>query len=131
MKRRLIAVVGGVSLALIPSAAFAVTVSSNDGTGTFYVQKWFTKGYERNGSLKSTHGSPVYFRGNVVFDYEPDYSCGRYTPNTTSLTAVKRQGYQCTVLAVSTASEGGNDRICRDISAAPDSCGSWSSTIRK
>ncbi|MFX4286248.1 hypothetical protein ACQBJO_12730 [Janibacter sp. G349] len=131
MKRTLIAVVGGVGLALIPSMAYAVTVSSDDGSGTFYVQEWFTKGYERNGSLKSTHGDPVYFSGKVVFDNEPDYKCGRYTPATSSLTAVKRQGYQCVVTAISTSSEGGSDQICRDVPYSPDPCGSWSSTIRK
>lgn len=131
MKRTLVAMAGGLGLALVPSVAYAVNVSSNDGSGTFYVQEWFTKGYERNGSLKSTSGSPVYFHGKVVFDNEPDYECGRCTTNTTSLTAVKRQGQQCTITAVSSSSEGGTDKICRDIQGAPDPCGSWSTTIRK
>lgn len=49
-----------VSLALIPSAAWAVNVSANDGNGEQHRVKSYSNGADVSGSLRSTSGKRVY-----------------------------------------------------------------------
>lgn len=102
-------------------------MSSNEGSGIQYVVQWYSNGWEATGNLKSTHGNPVYYSGLVVHNLWPDETCGRYSTNTTSLTAVTRGG-SCTHFPTGSAADGARFRVCRDLTGLPDTCGTWSST---
>lgn len=116
--------VTALSIALMPSIALAVNVSSDDGSGTQYWYQKLADGAKVTGNLKSTSGAKVYYSGRVVFDNNPDPSCGRYTTNTTSLTSVTKGG-TCRVYV--SPAVGMKYRVCRDINNLPDDCGSDSS----
>lgn len=122
-----VGLLGGLLLLAAPTAAYAVNVSSNDGSGTQSVDAWYPNGAMLKGSLRSTHGNPVYFSGQVVYDWEPDFIVGRYTSNTSSTSAVSRGGPVTYV----NGADGAKARVCRDRANYPDPCGSWSSTMHK
>lgn len=50
-------------IAGMPTAAYAVNASSNDGSGEQHVVSWTAIGANLTGYLKSTAGRPVYFQG--------------------------------------------------------------------
>lgn len=120
-----------ISLVLLamPTAAFAVNVSSSDGSGNQSVTTKYSNGFAASGSLKSTSGQPVYFSGDVVFDSYPDSACGRYTTDTMSTTPMSRGG-DCLVTTWFVNADGAKYQVCKNVSFAPDVCGSWSSTER-
>lgn len=118
------------SLAFTPATAWAVNVSSDDGSGTQHVETWYKNGADMSGWLKSTHGDPVYYAGEVVYNYYPDEECGRYSPNTTSKDLVKRGGICATQPTIPTA-DGMRAKVCEDRNNWPDDCGAWSDTIWK
>lgn len=73
----------GAALALVPGTAWAVTVSSNDGSGSQSLTGWSDDSWSASGKLKSTSGRAVYFSATRVYDSAPDYVCagndeGRY-----------------------------------------------------
>lgn len=109
-------------LTLIPSAAYAVNISSNQGAGQQTVTGHYADGWFASGNLSSTHGNPVYFRGDVIYDGVPDPSCGRYTSDTRSLVAVARSG-DCDGGPGIGSSDGAKSQVCRNINNFPDTCG--------
>lgn len=126
----------GLFLALLPTAAYAVNVSSNEGSGTQSVNGWSDDTWSATGTLKSTSGNAVYYSGNRVYDLAPDYVCnsnseGRYTTNTASTSGVAKGG-TCGAFGVFPGNvDGAQFRVCRDIQIVPDPCGSWSSVVRR
>lgn len=126
------AAMAAVALVSAPIAAYAVNVSSNDGTGNQYVVSWMDHGANMTGNLKSIQGNKVYYAGTVVYDNWPDDNKGRYTSDTTSLTLVTRGG----ALGDWSGSfgdpyiDGVHVKICRNRPFVPDGCGSDSNTIR-
>lgn len=118
------------ALMLAPSVAFAVNVSSNDGSGTQSRTSSITSGVSRgavvSGTLRSTSGSPVYYQGKVAFAGCTDVGIGRYTTDTTSTSSVTRGGTISTSL-VCGSFQGVKSKVCKNINNLPDSCGSDSS----
>ena len=116
----------GLTLALMPASAYAVSVSSGSGSGTQYRDRSYNNGARVTGYLKSTQGNAVYYQGRVDLGGCNDDTIGRYSSNTTSLTSVTRGGTISTALGLTCSFQGVRSKICRDISGAPDLCGSWS-----
>ncbi|WP_409485413.1 hypothetical protein [Arsenicicoccus dermatophilus] len=120
------------ALALVatPATAFAIGISSGDGSGEQHVTQRFNNGAKVSGTIKSAKGSKVYYRGLVDWG---KWQCsntdiGRYTPMVTSKKAVTTGG------TISGGFPGpicgGNVKpkasICRDINLLPDACSAWS-----
>lgn len=116
-----------VAIALLPAAAWAVNVSSNEGYGHQTASRR-VDGFYGAGLLTSTHGNPVYYFGRVVYDNNTDEDCGRYTADTVT-GPVERFGTCSGPLRFDTE-DGAKMKICRNINNLPDSCGSWSATDR-
>lgn len=115
-----------------PTTAFAVNVSSNDGSGTQYISTWYPCGAKTYGYLKSTSGNPVYYGGLAMFDsLISDENYGRYTSDTTSKTSVSRGGTigPTTSCAYRNNFTGVKTRVCRNRNNLPDPCGDWA-TLR-
>ncbi|MGL5824421.1 MAG: hypothetical protein ACRCYU_06230 [Nocardioides sp.] len=127
MYRWVQAVVVGVSVAVIPAAAYAVGVSSNDGSGSQSVTKEYNNGWEASGTLRSTSGDRVYFSGRVVYNFYSDAYCGRYTRNTSDTSGVSRGGSCSHIPYPGPSADGARFQVCRDRRYRPDPCGSWSS----
>lgn len=131
MKRLFATGASTLMLMAAPAAAFAVNVSSDDGSGTQSVNNWYEGGASLTGTLKSTAGNPVYYSGVRVYDNSLDENDGRYDSNVTSTTAVAHGGFLGTTANVATKLDGVKVRICRDRSGLPDPCGSYSATMRR
>lgn len=112
----------------LPASAYAVNVSSDDGSGTFGVTSWITNGANVSGSLKSTYGSPVYQSGKVVFNFATDDVRGRWSSNTSSTSSVTKSG---SITSSRSGRDGVSSRICRDRNLSPDPCGGWSTNIMR
>ena len=112
-----------------PVGALAVNVSSGDGNGTQSPTTWYANGAALSGQLRSTSGNAVYYSGKVNISLSSDVTVGRYTSNTTSTSYVTRGGTVSAVFTPPSSLQGVQARVCRDISALPDSCGSWSSQM--
>jgi hypothetical protein len=130
--RRALSILCLVVLALAaPTAATAVNVSSNDGSGVQNVTTWYGNGAYLDGTLRSTHGNPVYYSGQVAINNCDDSTYGRYTGNVTSTSGMGAGGQISALIGFWPCSfEGVKARVCRDVSFAPDPCGSWSSTMK-
>ena len=129
MKSRLVKV-GGLSLAfaLLPATAYAVNVSSNDGSGEQHRTTSYTNGAAVSGTLKSTSGKAVYYSGKVALSACGDKDRGRYSSNVTSSSAVTRGGTISYAPDLGARGfQGVKSKVCRDITAVPDTCGSDSS----
>jgi hypothetical protein len=115
----------------LPATAYAVNVSSNDGSGTQTRTSTLNWGGDVTGKLKSTAGKSVYYSGRVAISGTvcPDLNVGRYSTNTSSLSLVDRGGRifstntdpRCTF-------QGVKSRICTVKNNLPDPCGTDSST---
>jgi hypothetical protein len=110
----------------MPASAYAVSVSSSNGSGTQYRTTSYGNGAAVNGDLKSTQGYAVYYQGRVDLGGCNDVTVGRYASNVTSLTPVQRSGTIATTKGPFCSFQGVRSKVCRDISGAPDSCGGWS-----
>jgi len=117
-------------MTMLPAAAFAVKVSSNDGSGTQSKVESYANGADVTGTLRSTSAKGVYYSGKVALSSCEDKSTGRYTSNTTSTSAVTRGGTITTGLPIGwpCGYQGVKSKVCRDITALPDACGSDSTT---
>jgi len=114
----------------VPTSAFAVNVSSNNGNGTQSASRWYSNGADLTGQLRSTSGNAVYYSGLVAISNATDPEVGRYSTNTSSTSYVTRGGTVSYFPIIWPSSfQGVKARVCRDINALPDTCGSWSSTI--
>lgn len=132
MRRVLASACAVAALVAVPTAASAINVSSNDGSGFANSLRWYNTGVQMGGSLKSTNGNAVYFSANLIYDGELDYLFGRYTTDTTSLSLVTRGGLAGFNTGSSNpAVDGIKVRVCRNKSNLPDSCGSWSAQDRR
>lgn len=116
----------GVALALLPGSAYAVNVSSSNGSGVQYRTVTYSNGAKVDGDLKSTQGYAVYYQGVVDLGGCNDVTVGRYASNVTSLSPVQRSGTIATTLGPFCSFQGVRSKVCRDISGAPDLCGGWS-----
>lgn len=115
----------GVALGLMPASAYAVNVSSGSGSGTQSRVVTYSNGAKVDGELRSTQGNRVYYQGRVDLGGCNDVTVGRYSSNTTSTSDVDRGGTISTIRYLCSF-QGVRSKICRDISGAPDLCGSWS-----
>jgi hypothetical protein len=112
----------GVSFAFMPAAAFAVNVSSGDGSGEQHRTATFSNGAQADGSLRSTSGSPVYYEGKLDLNNCSDPYTGRYTGDVRSTSGMAAGGTisgfpgACNV-------QGVKARVCKNVNLAPDSCG--------
>lgn len=128
VRRKIINLAGLTVLVLAaPTAASAVSVSSNDGSGHQSLTSKYNNGWAASGKLKSTTGNKVYYAGNVIYNSYPDYDCGRYSTNTTSLSLVTRGG-SCSQFPPppGPSADAAKYKVCRDRTGLPDGCGSWS-----
>lgn len=126
MKRYFATVAAATLMLAAPGAALAVGVSSNDGSGSQYINQWYGCGASTYGSLRSTSGNAVYYAGRQMFNNTTDSDVGRYTTNTTSSSLVNKGGQvgPTSTCAYSSSFTGIKVRICRDRSGLPDGCGS-------
>jgi hypothetical protein len=128
-----------VGLAALPTTAAAVSVSANDGSGSQSFVSYRTvqgpngttikSGANVTGTLKSTAGKTVYYSGKVAWGngcFDPD--TGRYSSNTSSLTAVTRGGAIDKAPLNGCPYQGVKSRVCTVRNNFPDACGSDSST---
>lgn len=128
MKRLLALVSITAMLIAAPVAAFAVNVSSDDGSGTQTVSTWYGCGATTTGVLRSTSGHAVYYHGLVAWRHDIDDDEGRFTSDTSSTTAVSRGGtlgYAGTCIDHDDF-QGVKVKICRNLNNQPDPCGGWS-----
>lgn len=112
-----------------PAGALAVNVSSDDGNGYQNPSTWYANGATLSGALRSTSGDSVYYSGRVNISLSSDVTVGRYTSNTSSTSYVSRGGDVTAVFTPPSSLQGVRARVCRDVSFAPDPCGSWSSQM--
>ncbi len=113
----------------LPAAAYAVNVSSSDGSGTQSRTTTYNNGAVVSGNLKSTAEYPVYYQGRVDWPqwYCSDSTVGRYSTDTTSTSAVTRGGIIAATPGAGCSSAGVLSKVCRNKpNLTPDSCGSWS-----
>lgn len=120
------------ALSTAPAAAYGVYVTSYHGNGSQYRNYSANNGAGVNGNLKSVQGYPVYYEGKI--NWARDIRCpsstndGRYTGNITSRSAYPADGYISTGFPSGNCiSTSVNSRVSRDITAAPDPSGNWSS----
>lgn len=114
---------------MVPSAAYGISIYSNDGSGTQAVTTRYNNGAAVNGRLASKSTDRyVYYRGLVDWSSTlcSDSAIGRYTPNTNSLRGVTRGGTVTAFPGPGCRSGGVKASVCRDISYRPDPCGAWS-----
>ncbi|GAB3054455.1 hypothetical protein GCM10027053_14090 [Intrasporangium mesophilum] len=130
VRRRLVRTLATATLMVsAPAAAFAVSVSSGDGSGTQYRQISYNNGAYVSGFLKSAaSGRAVYYSGKVVWYnwFCSNTTVGRYTSNTTSTTSVVKAGYITATPSPGCSSIKVQSRVCRDVQLLPDACGAWS-----
>ena len=113
------------SLVALPSAAYAVNVSSNDGSGTQSRTGSLSNGGATvTGSLRSTTGNTVYYAGRIQLPCGADDNTGRYSSNTSSTSLVTRGGSIQGTFLHSCAADGVKSRICKVNNNLPDGCGS-------
>lgn len=104
----------------MPTVAYAVNVSSSDGSGEQHVVSWTALGANLTGVLKSTAGKPVYYQGAAT-TYGGNSGYERYTGDVTSTSNVNVGGWAGGTVLVQT---GVAVKVCRNITALPDTCGS-------
>jgi hypothetical protein len=113
---------------LMPASAYAVSVSSDSGSGEQYRVKTYNNGAGVSGTLRSTRGDNVYYAGTVDLSNCSDPGIGRYSSSTTSRSYVTRGGTIAYFpLTFPCGFQGVRSRVCREIVVLPDSCGSLSS----
>jgi hypothetical protein len=133
IRKTLKALALGAALALMPVAAYAVNVSDGDGFGEQHLVTRYSNGAQVTGSLTSTRSYIyVYYAGLVDWGHWwcSNMDVGRYTSNTNRLSAVGRGGtfgYWPPCSGSGTSTTRVASKVCRDITAWPDSCGPWSS----
>jgi hypothetical protein len=120
------AAVAGLVVAIVPTAAHAVGVSSSDGSGDQHITSIGNTSWASTGSLRSTSGNNVYFAGLLVYNFYTDHDCGRYTPNTSSSAYVTRGGTCAQYPNIPPDPDAAKYKVCRDRTGLPDGCGSWS-----
>jgi hypothetical protein len=127
LKRVISTLVSAIVVTAVPAGARAINVSSNDGSGTQSLVARGKWSWSASGTLKSTSGKPVYYQGRIHYNglLATDETCGRYTSNTSSTSAVSTGTNTCSgPIRIDTA-DAADYKICRDISGAPDSCGPY------
>lgn len=116
----------GLLLTIAPAAAYAVSVSSDEGNGTQTRKTSYGNGADVQGTLRSTLGGSVYYSGKVVISNCGNTEVGRYSKNTSSSTYVNRGGVISAIIGGWPCSfDGVESRICKDVLFI-DPCGAWS-----
>lgn len=113
-------------LALAPVSAYGVNVSSGAGNGSQARTTTYGNGAKVSGELRSTQGYAVYYQGGIIRGRCADPGGKRYASNTSSKSYVTKGGTISDTLGVSCTFDGVRSKVCRDISALPDTCGGWS-----
>ena len=113
-------------LILVPTSAYAVNVSSEDGSGEQHSTARHGNGATVDGKLRSTDGDAVYYQGRVVWGRCSDSGGERYTGNTRSRSSIKAGGQILALPGIGCRFDGVQSKVCRDISHRPDPCGPWS-----
>jgi hypothetical protein len=118
----------GVGLAFMPTVAFAVNVSSGDGSGEQHRTASFSNGAFADGTLRSTAGSPVYYEGKLDLNNCGDPYTGRYTGDVRSTSSIAAGG---TISGFTSGCglQGVKTRVCKNVNLAPDVCGPDSVTF--
>ena len=113
---------------VIPTTAYAVNLSSNDGNGNQHVIDHGDQSFASTGWLRSTTGEPVYFRGIVVYNHYTDYTCNRLSGanngNVTQRTYQARGGTCAQLLSIPPSADAAAWKICHYRRILPDGCGS-------
>jgi hypothetical protein len=112
----------GFGLAIMPTAAFAVVVSSGDGSGTQYRAASYSNGAYADGYLRSSAGNPVYYSGKLDLNNCTDPSTGRYTGDVRTTSGIAAGG----AIRGDTRTcglQGVKARVCRNVNNLPDPCG--------
>lgn len=130
MRLNRLARAGGAALLLLaaPGAAFGVSVSSSDGSGTQVRQVSYNNGAYVSGYIKSSvTGQAVYYSGKVIWNewYCTNTVVGGDTA-VSALTSSHWVGGYITAIPGGCSAQGVQLRVCRDIQFQPDSCGYWS-----
>lgn len=112
----------GIGLAVMPTAAYAVNVSSSDGSGVQNRTASYSNGAFADGTLRSTAGRPVYYQGELDLNNCGDPYTGRYTGDVTSTSGVAAGGY-ITGTVGGCGLQGVKTRVCKNVNLAPDVCG--------
>lgn len=131
MRRMLRTLARAAAFSALPTAAYAVNVSSGNGYGTQWRIATYSNGVQSAGNLTSTQGYPVYYWGKVNWTqwWCSSSDIGRYTADTTSRTAVSRGGYITYWAPGFCTAKNVNARVARNIPFAPDPVGPWSSAF--
>ena len=116
------------ALVVLPTAAWAVGVSSFHGNGIQQRTQTYSNGAAVSGTLRSVQGFPVYYEGKVNYSA---FGCsntavGRYTGNITSTSVRDIGGTIAATPSIYCNSTSVNSRVSRDIALSPDPSGAWS-----
>lgn len=112
----------GVGLAMMPAAAFAVSVVSSDGQGEQHRTATYSNGAFADGVLLSIAGAPVYYAGRLDLNNCTDQNTDRYTGDVTRRTNQAAGGY-ITGFPGACNVQGVKSRICQNKNNLPDPCG--------
>jgi len=116
----------GIALAVMPASAYAVNVSSSDGSGSQQAIVTYNNGKEVGGLLRSTTGNAVYYQGRINWANCTDTTTGRYSTNVTTYIDQRRGGNIVGGFPASCTLQGVRSKICKVNSGLPDSCGAES-----
>lgn len=117
-----------IALMVMPAVAYAVNVSSNDGSGVQYRTTSYSNGAVVSGSLVSTAGKKVGYNGKVAVSLCSDIDVGRYSGTTTSTTAIIAGGTISALIGAPCGFQGVKSRVCTIRTLLPDACGTDSLT---
>jgi hypothetical protein len=110
----------------MPGVALAVTMSSGNGEGQAFVQSHTGHSFFATGVLRSTSGNKVYSQGQLVYNWNTDDTCGRWTADVTSSSYQSVSGSCNGEIRIGSSADAARFKVCRNINNLPDSCGSWS-----
>lgn len=122
-RHRVVSTALGIALAIGPTAAWAVTATSADGSATQRVTEWFNNGAALKGRLTAVQANkPVYLSGGIIGPNDDYGNMTRYTDNVVNGSrniggAIADAGYIGKTVGV-------RFKVCRDIRFFPDPCGS-------
>ncbi|MGL5823955.1 MAG: hypothetical protein ACRCYU_03825 [Nocardioides sp.] len=112
------------AIVAVPTAAWAVSVSSNDGSGSQYITDSGDQSFRSDGTLKSTLGNRIYYRGIVIYNFYPDYTCNRISRIIDDRTSQNVGGACGQLSPIPPSADAAGWKICRYRRLLPDGCGS-------
>lgn len=115
-----------IAVALAPAAAYATTMTSNDGYGHQSVFAHADQSFAADGDLRSKTGNRVYYRAVLVYNNYTDYICDHASPEVTSYTYVQVNTACSEFIPIPPSADGAAWKICRARTGLPDGCGGQS-----